>query len=220
MYSFGFKTMKYPILHWFFHTHLESKYIQNLICCYHFCCYHCGLQRKSHRHLVFILGYCYNHLTSCCSVSIFVSLQNPHAIGSFQNADQIMSHSLFIRVSTQALLDPHLSSSSTTSPLCSPSEVPMELSEEDLCELQALVCIPALVPGCFAFSLSPSHDLSLLLPEVIPFTCLLESPSPTISLLSPASSILYSTGSVPISLLTSCYFSHLKKKGQNKKDQS
>lgn len=49
---------------------------------------------KAHRHLIFILDHCCKLLTGCCSVSIFVSLQNPHAIGSFQNAGQIMSHLL------------------------------------------------------------------------------------------------------------------------------
>lgn len=152
VYSFGCKTIKYPVLHWLVHTHLYSKYIQNLTRCYHFRCYYCGLWKKptdfsSSSWIIAITS------SLLAAVSTFAFLLNLHASRSFQNAGQFMSHPLLTQVQHPR---PFLTHSCLPLLPRAPCAVPlrkrMEVLEEDFHELQALIGIPALVPGCLLYS--------------------------------------------------------------------
>lgn len=156
LYSFGWKTIKYPMLHSLFHTYLYSKHIQNLIIFPPPLLPPRSL-RKAHKHLTSMLEFCHNLPTGGCSVSTFASLQGGcqklDARGSFQNAGQIVSRPLLTQSPhPRPLLDPPLSSPLNKCPLCCPSEKRTDLLEEDLHELQVLLCIPTLVPRCLVFS--------------------------------------------------------------------
>lgn len=118
----------------------------------HFRCYYCGLWKKptdfsSSSWVIAITS------SLLAAVSTFAFLLNLHASRSFQNAGQFMSHPLLTQVQHPR---PFLTHSCLPLLPRAPCAVPlrkrMEVLEEDFHELQALIGIPALVPGCLLYS--------------------------------------------------------------------